>query len=548
MEGEDGMKRKLHTSMAVNIIAVTVLLLVILGVMISTLGFLTFSDTIIRQYTESTRHMANTAASMINGDHVEAYLNGEYPKEYRQTAARLEEDCRTMNVSLIYLIDVDRSDYGRFVSVFNAVNNDVDNSSYTPWELGYRRDTTNDEYRTKYRLIYEQQETFQTIFRRSTRDGQHPHITSMVPVKDSTGEVKAILCMQRPISEIDEVRKPYILIVVFSTILLCIIAALLLTAYLRRKFVRPILRVSDEATRFAKENTKGEDLAGISRYTELANLAGSIDKMETDMVRYMDNLTAVTAEKERISAELSLARTIQANSIPNVFPPFPERDEFDIFASMNPAREVGGDFYNFFLIDDDHLGVVIGDVSGKGIPAALFMMVTNILISDRTRMGSTPGEILRYVNNAICERNTADMFVTVWLAILELSTGRLTASNAGHEYPVLKRADGKYELYKDIHGFVVGGMNGITYKEYELQLNPGDRLFVYTDGVPEATDSGNELFGTDRMLEALNRDPEAKPEALLKSVRDAVDGFVKEAEQFDDLTMLCLEYNGSGRK
>ena len=171
MEGEDGMKRKLHTSMAVNIIAVTVLLLVILGVMISTLGFLTFSDTIIRQYTESTRHMANTAASMINGDHVEAYLNGEYPKEYRQTAARLEEDCRTMNVSLIYLIDVDRSDYGRFVSVFNTVNNDVDNSSYTPWELGYRRDTTNDEYRTKYRLIYEQQETFQTIFRRSTRDG-----------------------------------------------------------------------------------------------------------------------------------------------------------------------------------------------------------------------------------------------------------------------------------------------------------------------------------------------------------------------------------------
>lgn len=540
------MKKKLRTSMAFNMVGVIILLLVILGATVSTLGFLTFSNTIVSQYTESTRHMADTAASVINGDHIEAYLNGEYPEEYRQTAARLDEDCRTMHVSLIYLINVDRSDYGRYVSVFNAVNNEVDNTEYTPWELGYQRNTTNDEYREKYRLLYEKQETFQTVFRRSSSPGvHHPHITSMVPVKDSAGEVKAILCMQRPISEIDNARRPYILIVVFSTIALCVIAGLLVSFYLRRRFVRPIRKVSEEATRFAKENTKGKDLAGISPYTELANLADSIDTMETDMVKYMENLTAVTAEKERISAELSLARTIQANSIPTIFPPFPDRDEFDIYASMSPAREVGGDFYNFFLIDEDHLAVVIGDVSGKGVPAALFMMVTNILITDRTQLGSTPGEILRFVNNSLCEHNKAEMFVTVWLAVLELSTGRLTASNAGHEYPVLKRADGPYELYKDVHGFVVGGMNGIKYKEYELQLNPGDRLFVYTDGVPEATDAGNELFGTERMLDALNENSEAEPETLLKNVRNAVDAFVKEAEQFDDLTMLCLQYNGS---
>ena len=542
------MKKKISSSMAFNLIGVIILLLVILGGIVSMLGFLTFSDTIVSQYTESTRHMAETAAAAINGDHIDAYLAGEYPEEYRQTAARLDDNCVTMHVSLIYLIDVDRSDYGRFVSVFNSVNNEVDNSLYTPWELGYERDTTNDEYRERYRSIYEKRETFQTVFRRSTRDGQHPHITSMVPVKDSTGEVRAILCMQRPISEIDEARRPYTVIVIVSTVLLCVIAALLITAYLRRQFVRPIRKVSDEATRFARENTKGEDLAGISRYTELANLSGSIDKMETDMVKYMENLTAVTAEKERISAELSLARTIQANSIPNVFPPFPEREEFDIYASMDPAREVGGDFYNFFLIDDDHLGVVIGDVSGKGVPAALFMMVTNILISDRTRMGSTPGEILKFVNDSVCERNKAEMFVTVWLGILELSTGRLTAANAGHEYPVIRRSGEKYELYKDRHGFVVGGMEGVTYKEYELQLQPGDRVFVYTDGVPEATDTEKELFGTERMLDALNRDPNADPEALLKHVRKEVDAFVKEAEQFDDLTMLCLEYHGKKKE
>jgi len=188
--------------------------------------------------------------------------------------------------------------------------------------------------------------------------------------------------------------------------------------------------------------------------------------------------------------------------------------------------------------------LVIGDVSGKGIPAALFMMVTNILISDRTMMGGTPGEILTFVNKGICEHNQAEMFVTVWLGVLELSTGKLTACNAGHEYPALKHADGTFELYKDRHGFVVGGMEGIQYRNYEIQLQPGDKLFVYTDGVPEATDAAEQLFGTERMLEALNTDPDAAPEQILGNVRAAVDHFVKEAEQFDDLTMMCLEYRG----
>ena len=208
---------------------------------------------------------------------------------------------------------------------------------------------------------------------------------------------------------------------------------------------------------------------------------------------------------------------------------------------MTPARQVGGDFYNFFFVDSDHLAMVIGDVSGKGIPAALFMMVTNILISDRTMMGGTPGEILTFVNQSICEHNKAEMFVTVWLGILEVSTGKLTASNAGHEYPALLRAGGCFELLKDKHGFVVGGMDGIVYKDYELRLQPGDKLFVYTDGVPEASDADHRLFGTERMISALNTDPAASPEQILGSVRAAVDHFVKDAEQFDDLTMLCVE-------
>ncbi|MBR3474131.1 MAG: SpoIIE family protein phosphatase [Oscillospiraceae bacterium] len=441
---------------------------------------------------------------------------------------------------------MDRSDYGSFVSIFNPVDNTVDDSESVEWELGHRRDTTNEEYRQKYRAIYEQGSPCETVYRVKTTDGQPPHITTMVPVRNEAGEVTAILCMQRPIREIDDARRPYLRKVVLATVLLAIVSSVFAAVFIRKQFVKPIRKVSDEATRFARENTKGENLGEISRYEELSRLAGSIDTMEKDMVNYIANLTAATAEKERIASELSLASTIQENSIPNDFPAFPQRKEFDFFASMEPARDVGGDFYNFFLVDEDHLALVIGDVSGKGIPAALFMMVTNILISDRTRMGGGPAEILRFVNDNLCEHNKAEMFVTVWLGILEISTGKLTAANGGHEYPALRRAEGVFELVRDKHGLVLGAMDGVLCKEYELQLKPGDRLFVYTDGVPEATAADNGMFGKERMLAALNESPDGSPDQILRNVRRAVDDFVQGAEQFDDLTMLCLKYKGKG--
>ena len=242
--------------------------------------------------------------------------------------------------------------------------------------------------------------------------------------------------------------------------------------------------------------------------------------------------------------DLHTATRIQAAMLPHQFPPFPERKEFGLYAEMGPAREVGGDFYDFFLIDQDHLGLVIADVSGKGVPAALFMMVSKVILESCAMLGKSAGEALMKTNEAICSNNQAEMFVTVWLGILEISSGKMTCANAGHEYPALKRADGPFSLFKDRHGLVIGAMDGVKYQEYELQLNPGDKLFVYTDGVPEATNAEKKLFGTDRMIDALNQDPGAEPELLLWNVRKAVDGFVKEAEQFDDLTMLCLQYNG----
>ena len=281
---------------------------------------------------------------------------------------------------------------------------------------------------------------------------------------------------------------------------------------------------------------------------EVEELAKSFASISHKTVEYLDTVRRVTAEKERIGAELSLATQIQGAMLPHIVPAFPDRLDFDVIGSMDPAKEVGGDFYDYFLIDDDHLGLVIADVSGKGVPAALFMMASKIILQSVAMMGKSPAEILTKANEAICSNNEAQMFVTVWLGILELSTGKMTCANAGHEYPVLRGPGGDWALYKDKHGFVIGGMEGARYREYEIQLEPGSKLFVYTDGVPEATNAGNELLGTERMLGALNEAREAAPQEVLKAVRRTVDGFVKDAEQFDDLTMLCLEYKGTDAK
>ncbi|MBR6259492.1 MAG: serine/threonine-protein phosphatase, partial [Oscillospiraceae bacterium] len=208
---------------------------------------------------------------------------------------------------------------------------------------------------------------------------------------------------------------------------------------------------------------------------------------------------------------------------------------------------VGGDFYDFFFTDDDHLGVVMADVSGKGVPAALFMMITMTLVQNYAMTGLSPGETLEAVNRQICANNREEMFVTVWFGLLDISTGKMVAANAGHEYPVIKSPEGSFELLKDKHSFVVGGMEGLKYKEYEIQLSPGGKLFLYTDGVAEATNASEELFGTDRMIDALRSAENGTPQQVLEEVSRAVSGFVKDAPQFDDLTMLCLEYKGTGK-
>jgi len=258
-----------------------------------------------------------------------------------------------------------------------------------------------------------------------------------------------------------------------------------------------------------------------------------------ELVRLQHNLEK---ENERISAELAMASRIQSAMLPGIFPAFPDREDIDIYASMTPVRGVGGDFYDFFFTDKDHLCLLIADVSGKGIPAALFMMVSKIVLAENAKAGKTPAQILEDTNAMICANNPEEMFVTVWLGILEISTGILTAANAGHEYPALMHSDGRFELMKHKHDLIIGAFPDTRYREYQIKMSPGSKLFVYTDGVPEAANSENELFGTSRMLDALNENAEESPKQVLLGVSRAVGDFVRDSEQFDDLTMLCLEY------
>ena len=277
---------------------------------------------------------------------------------------------------------------------------------------------------------------------------------------------------------------------------------------------------------------------------EIEVLAESFAKQSALNMLYIDQIRHVTAEKERISAELDMASKIQASQLPRLFPAFPNRREFSLFASMTPAKEVGGDFYDFFMVGTDHIALVMADVSGKGVPAALLMMVARVLIKSSLQNGKSPAEALESVNNQICESNDAGFFVTIWVAVLEISTGKGVASNAGHEHPVLRRAGGSYELVIYRHSMPVGTMEGIRFEQHEFHLNPGDSIFVYTDGVAEATNGDDELYGTERMLSALNSEPDAQPEQVLGNVMNDINGFVDGAEQFDDITMLCIRYMG----
>lgn len=380
------------------------------------------------------------------------------------------------------------------------------------------------------------------------RHSKYGYLTSScLPVKDSKGNVVALLFVDTNMKEIQTTLFIFIRNMVIIALLLLSVFCLLNWRYVSRNLIDPIVTIRDNINKFAETAVFDDtSIMQIRTNDEMEDLAKSISKMEAEIVDYIKSIQIITAEKERISAELNVATKIQADMLPSIFPPFPNRKEFDIYATMTPAKEVGGDFYDFFLIDDNHLALVMADVAGKGVPAALFMVNAKTLIKNRALMDNqySPAQILTDVNNQICATNDTGLFVTVWLAIIDLTTGKGLASNAGHEHPAIKRKDGYYEFDVYKHSPAVAAMDGIRFREHEFELHPGDVFFVYTDGVTEATNAEDELYGSDRLLKALNSDKDANAMQLLQNVKTDINEFVKESPQFDDITMLCFRYFG----
>ena len=307
-----------------------------------------------------------------------------------------------------------------------------------------------------------------------------------------------------------------------------------------RAITRPLIRLKKDVEVISQGNL--DRRVKVTTNDEIGDLATSFNNMAVSLDKYIKDLTTVTAEKERIGAELDVAKHIQSSMLPCIFPPYPDRKEFEIYATMQPAKEVGGDFYDLFMVDDAHLAIVMADVSGKGVPAALFMVIGKTLIKDHTTSDCDLGDVFAEVNNMLCESNSEGLFITAFEGVLDLRTGEFRFVNAGHEPPYIAHAGGPFTPHKIRPGFVLAGMEDIRYKSGSIQIDPGDKIFQYTDGVTEATDANNNLYGAERLAAVLNTVKDKTPNDILPAVKNDMDKFVGDAPQFDDITMLCLEF------
>ena len=545
------MKQTVRFSLGKKLTAIIVLLSVTLSLVAIAVSYRIFSSTMTAYYERLGTNLVRTLAGQLDAERLDAYFQtGQMDEAYYVTQEFIRDLVESNDVEYLYVV----RPHG--VGVTFLFDSDMEIQEGGGYEDGgycalgtyvdlvgaFAENLPNLLAGKPVAPIVQWDESYGWL------------MTAITPVLHQDGTMAGYVMADVSMNDVMNTRKTFLITLAALLSSLTIGFIILVLVLMRRQVIRPIDQLTQATGAFMQSNEKEMaegtaivNVPDIRTGDEVELLARSFRKLEEDMISYLRNFITVTAEKERIGAELNVAAQIQADMLPRIFPAFPERAEFDIFASMTPAKEVGGDFYDFFLVDDDHLALIIADVSGKGVPAALFMVIAKTLLKNAAQMGLSPKLILEKVNNQLCENNEAAMFVTVWLGIYEISTGRLTAANAGHEYPALRRKDGAFELVKDRHGFVLAGMEDARYREYELTIEPGDTLFVYTDGVAEATNGDGVLYGTERMLQALNHLSSGAPAQLLEEVKLDIDRFVGDAPQFDDITMLSIQRkNGLG--
>ena len=317
---------------------------------------------------------------------------------------------------------------------------------------------------------------------------------------------------------------------------------LTISALLYLSLLKYVMKPINLLINIANKIRKGEDVQiKIEKPKEFAQLALTFDKMTT-------NIKTITKERARINSELSIAKSIQTSTLPNIFPPFPDKQEFDIYATMEPAKEVGGDFYDFFFINETELLFLVADVSGKGVPAALFMMTVKTLINNLAQIGYNPKELIQIVNKKICETNKQGFFVTMLLGIINIDTGKTNIINCGHNLPLIKRNNGNYEYLQLNSNIPLGVFDNTEFEIYETCMNPGDIIYSYTDGITEAANINNELYGEERLYNCLNNTEETDVEKIAQKIKSSIQEYTEYVPQSDDITMLIFKYNGTGIK
>lgn len=480
--------------------------------------------------------LTRTAAAFIDGDKVLGYVETEKKDEYYYevlnylNSAQIEAGLKYYYVYVPYEDDL--------VYVWDAQNLEG------ALDLGVHEPYMSEKSKADAFEVFRKDPPEKISL---VRDAVYGHIASAYsPVFNSAGEPVAIVGVDLSVGKLYRNIWLFILLIFLVTMIVTLVALTLFYRGMDRKLLKPISMLKESTSRMV-DRLEDDSAVELDIHTgdEIEELANAVVKMDDDLRVYVRELSAVTAERERMGTELNVAKRIQEGMLPREFPPFPDRSEFDLYAAMLPAREVGGDFYDFFLVDEDHIALVMADVSGKGVPASLFMAISKVLIKNSVQAGLSPGEALERVNMQLLEGNDSGLFVTVWLAVIDTATGKGVAANAGHEHPVLKKAGGDFEMIKYKHSPAVATLEGMKYREHEFALEPGDCLFVYTDGVTEAANEKLELMGEARMLDALNKYKGVEPPEFLPAIKEEIDTFAGKEPQADDITMMVFRYNGN---
>ncbi len=528
---------KLHSFQGKVIGALLGFAALIAGTICVTVGY-NYIENEVEQYSDTAYSYAKAAAEFIDGDRILSYAEtGEKDEYYDQIMHFLNSIQAQENILYYYVFIPCETD---LVYIWDA------DTLGSACPLGYHEKYLERGKEASLRAMEGNPDT-EIIISDNTTYGDIGSV--YYPIYNSAGESVALAGVDLSVDDMIENLLYFLRMIIFCIIVVVLISIIFMYMFFNRSFINPMNSLIN-AARSMVGNLENENDVNIKIKTgdEIEELATSFNQMYVEVKDYIRKLETVTAEKERIGAELSVATNIQASMLPCIFPAFPDRKEFDIFAFMDPAKEVGGDFYDFFMVDDRHLAVVMADVSGKGVPASLFMVIGKTLIKDHTLQGSALGDVFSDVNNLLCASNGEGLFITAFEGVLDLVTGDFSYVNAGHEPPYLCRKGGKYEPFKVVPGFILAGMEDMGFKEGKTVLEPGDKLFLYTDGVPEATDASDELYGFDRMQNVLNRNTDKNPEELLPLVKADVDLFVGSAPQFDDLTMLSMEFREKMRE